>query len=56
MSADTEGSKTTYYLAICLDCEPVIPQPFTKPEDRTEWAGQHAAGVGHRVVLDRETR
>jgi hypothetical protein len=47
---------TTWYLAVCRDCKPIIPQPFSDADQRTDWAGKHAKGTGHRVVLDQEER
>jgi hypothetical protein len=45
-----------WYLATCQDCEPVIPQPFKNPDDRTNWAGKHAKSTGHMVLLEQDVR
>lgn len=43
-------------LAVCLDCEPVLPMPFGGPnqvaafDDRNDWVTAHVQGTGHRVV------
>lgn len=40
----------TWYLAVCLDCTPILPQSFTVRQDRDGWAGQHET-TGHAVAL-----
>jgi hypothetical protein len=37
-------------LAICLDCRPVLPQPFSDKADRDAWASAHEKATGHKVV------
>lgn len=46
----------TWYLAICADCKPLLPQPFSVEKERDEWADQHAEGTGHRVERVEERR
>ena len=38
-----------WYLAICLDCTPVLPQPFSIEQERDDWLDAHVAGTGHDV-------
>lgn len=38
------------HLAICLDCDPIIPDAFAAQRDRDAWAKQHTAGSGHQVA------
>ena len=38
-----------WFLAVCLDCTPILPQPFLTPEARDQWAAIHRSGTGHRV-------
>lgn len=45
-----------WYLAVCQDCTPVLPQPFTDPGERTDWATTHNVATGHRVLLTVEER
>jgi hypothetical protein len=40
----------TWYLAICLDCTPLLPQPFLQREAREEWATIHVIMTGHHVA------
>lgn len=47
---------TQWYLAICHDCAPVLPQPFSDPAERDEWARQHQDGTGHNVERQVELR
>ena len=46
----------TFYLALCHDCTPVLPQPFFDRGLRDDWATVHAASTGHSVTLSQETR
>jgi len=39
----------TWYLATCLDCEPILPQPFRSEDERDWWAKGHRV-TGHTVV------
>jgi hypothetical protein len=48
-------SGTCWYLATCLDCMPILPQPFRDKSERDEWAGAHAT-TGHRVRLHEQLR
>jgi hypothetical protein len=45
--------RTHWYLAVCQDCEPILPQPFRDETERDEWAAAHAT-TGHRVELREE--
>ena len=38
------------YLAICLHCTPVLPQPFYDQHKRDEWTEAHEDATGHGVV------
>ena len=44
----------TWYLAICTQCTPLLPQPFTRPEDRDRWVTGHKQGTGHQVLAARQ--
>lgn len=46
----------TWFLAICQDCEPILPQPFYVQAERDEWAEKHRTATGHRVELVTEHR
>jgi hypothetical protein len=48
-------SGTCWYLATCVDCVPILPQPFRDRAERDEWAGAHAT-TGHRVRLHEQLR
>lgn len=47
---------TTWYIAECQDCEPVLPQPFRSAIDRADWALAHESATGHDVVRRTEVR
>jgi hypothetical protein len=38
-----------WYLAICEDCQPLLPQPFRDSAERDAWAKAHAE-TGHTVA------
>jgi hypothetical protein len=44
----------TWYLAICRDCTPVLPQPFHDFEERAKWTRAHRDGTGHTVTYEEE--
>jgi hypothetical protein len=44
----------TWYLAICRDCHPVLPQPFSVQAKRDEWLMAHKQGTGHEVICVRQ--
>lgn len=39
----------TWFLAICRDCTPRLPQPFWSPREADRWARAHARGTRHTV-------
>lgn len=41
-----------WYVAVCHDCEPVLPQPFTTARERATWVTAHRDGTGHRVTVE----
>lgn len=43
-----------YYVLICRECEPLLPMPFSTPEERGRWATEHTFGTGHHswIVWD----
>jgi hypothetical protein len=45
-----------WYLATCLNCTPVLPQPFYSEDHRNGWAELHRIATKHIVVYDEETR
>ena len=45
-----------FYLAICQDCTPILPQPFHGEAERDQWQVAHVSGTGHRVWTATETR
>lgn len=45
---------TTWYLAICQDCTPVLPQPFSDEAGRSAWLVAHRQATGHTVTLARQ--
>jgi hypothetical protein len=46
----------TWYLAICQNCTPILPQPFHDFEERVKWTKAHRDGTGHTVTYEEETR
>lgn len=44
-----------WYLAICIDCTPILPQPFADQEARAEWVKAHET-TGHRIVTREDSR
>jgi hypothetical protein len=41
-----------FYLAICQDCTPVLPQPFLDFKERARWTKAHRDGTGHVVTYE----
>jgi hypothetical protein len=39
-----------WYLAIYLDCQPILPQPFRDKAERDAWASTHEEATDHMVV------
>lgn len=39
-----------WFLSLCLDCEPLLEQPFRDAAARDAWRSGHGEGTGHRVV------
>jgi hypothetical protein len=50
------GPVQVWYLAICQDCTPVLPQPFSDEGERDRWAEAHRAATGDRVWTAMEVR
>lgn len=40
---------TTFFLAVCHDCQPVLPVPFSDEAERDKWLEAHVKGTGHHV-------
>lgn len=40
---------TTWHLAICLTCTPLLPQPFSDSSSRDDWSTAHKQATGHDV-------
>lgn len=40
-----------WHVAMCGSCRPLAAVPFRDMLARARWAGDHAAGTGHVVVL-----
>ena len=40
----------TWYLAICRDCAPILPQPFRDRTERDRWVIAHKKGTAHEVT------
>jgi hypothetical protein len=45
-----------WYLAVCEDCTPRLPQPFSNPLERDEWVIAHSKATSHRVETGVEVR
>jgi len=43
-----------WYLAVCQDCEPVLPQPFWTRTESETWANAHSNAAQHHVKLVEE--
>lgn len=41
--------KKHYYFSTCMDCEPILPQPFTSQFERESWTRKHVEGTGHKI-------
>lgn len=41
----------TWYLAVCLGCTPLLPQPFSGSAARNTWASGHRQATGHTVAI-----
>lgn len=44
-----------WYIALCADCLPSLPQPFSSKAERDAWAAAHSA-TGHDVDVHEEPR
>lgn len=44
------------YLAMCGDCRPVVPVPFSDTIGAESWARQHGPATGHRIRFLMEHR
>jgi len=44
-----------FYVALCVECKPLLTQPFYDESKRDEWAAAHAA-IGHVILTATETR
>lgn len=47
-----------WFLAVCEDCTPILPQPFRDRAERDGWKAAHETGTGHTVTAvdpDEET-
>lgn len=40
----------TFYIATCLGCHPILPQPFSSESERDKWADAHTEGTRHAVA------
>ncbi len=47
---------TTWYLATCQGCTPILSMPFTDLEERNTWVAAHEKGTDHFVHLGIDTR
>lgn len=45
---------TLYYMALCQNCESLLPQPFTAWQERNAWTQAHVEGTGHDVTQHTE--
>lgn len=43
-----------WHLATCIDCTPILPQPFRDEAQRNKWADTHET-IGHTVVRQEAT-
>jgi len=46
-----KSEDAVWYLATCMDCSPVLPQPFSHRHERGTWADAHVKATGHTVQL-----
>ena len=44
-----------WFVATCLECEPVHAQPFIYQDTRDRWADNHQRATGHFVARTEET-
>lgn len=45
-----------WYLAICQNCDPQRPMPFTTGGDRDTWRDTHVRATGHNVETGIEVK
>lgn len=43
------ATEMRWHIARCLDCKPVLKQPFTNRLERDEWAETHKAATHHSI-------
>lgn len=49
MTDHSQSIRPGWYLAVCEDCTPILPQPFRDPAERDGWKAAHETGTGHTV-------
>jgi hypothetical protein len=52
----TNPDGDVYYLAICRECQPILPQPFDDRYKRDEWASDHSNATRHNVLICTQDR
>lgn len=47
------GNEATayFFVAVCLHCQPVLPQPFADIEERHRWVAAHRRTGHHKFLL-----
>lgn len=51
-----EKPTEVWYLALCVNCEPLLTMPFRERAERDEWVRAHVSGAQHIVGSRTEIR
>lgn len=43
------GEIAIFFIAECVNCEPVLPNPFYDEGERDRWADAHSSATGHVI-------
>ncbi len=49
LDIDGYAKVQTFHMAACLECQPILPIPFSGSQERDIWADTHGTATGHEV-------
>lgn len=45
-----------WYVAVCQECQPILPVPFETSTERSKWVEAHVEGTDHAVLVLNQER
>jgi hypothetical protein len=51
-----EAGNRVWYLALCAECSPHMPQPFSTDAERLTWVEAHVNATSHPVIKYEEPK